>query len=293
MASIFIRFAQAGAPSLTIAAYRLFISGLVLAPFALIKNREEITSLRRTDYIFILLSALLLAVHFYAWITSLEHTSVASSVVIVNSSPLWLALMARIFLKEAIRKATLIGLVIALLGGLIVAVSDSCQLLASQIICPKVEELFQEKAFIGNLLALLGAMMGAGYYLIGRKLRPTISLLTYIFLVYGMAGIMLVFYALITGVPLLGFSPITYLWLILLALIPQILGHSSFNYALGYLPAVYISLPLLGEPLTSGILAYFILNESPDILKILGGILIISGIILGAWTGNELQDTQV
>lgn len=293
MSSIFIRFAQSGAPSLTIAAYRLFISGMVLTPFAIAKNRKEMAAMKKEDYLFVLLSAFLLAVHFHAWITSLEYTSVASSVVIVNTSPLWLALLARIFLKEEIRSATLIGLGVALIGGVIVALSESCSLSNLGFICPNLDQLFSGKAYIGNLLALLGALTGAGYYLMGRKLRPSISLLSYISLVYGLAGVILVIYALINRVPLFGFSPSTYLWLILLALVPQILGHSSFNYALGYLPAVYISLPLLGEPIISAILAHFILDETPGPLKIIGGTLIISGIILGLWPNNQQQNAQV
>ncbi len=293
ISSIFIRFAQNEAPSLTIAAYRLFVSGLVLAPFAIIKNRKEISLLKRSEILLAFLSALLLAIHFHTWISSLEYTSVASSVVIVMTSPLWLAILARIFLNERLTQATVIGLAVALLGGIIVAVSDSCFQSGFAFTCPSLENFLSGEAFQGNILALIGAITGAGYFLIGRKLRPTLSLLTYIFLVYGIAGAILVLFALFTGVPLFGFSGITFLWLILIALIPQLLGHSSFNYALGLLPAVYISLPLLGEPVTSSILAYFLLGEIPGWLKIFGGILIIGGILIGSLSSRSVEEPKV
>lgn len=284
MSSIFIRFAQDEAPSLTIAAYRMFISGLVLAPFAISRNSNEIRAMKRNEVLLALLSGFLLAIHFHTWITSLEYTSVASSVVIVTTSPLWLAILARIFLKEEIPRSTSIGLVVALAGGIIVALSDSCQPSSAGFICPAFNDFLGGRAFLGNMLALVGALTGAGYFLIGRRLRPSLSLLSYIFLVYGIAGLILTMFAIASGVPLFAFSAKTFLWLLLLALIPQILGHSSFNYALGLLPAAYISLPLLGEPLSSSILAFFILGEIPSLLKIAGGMLILAGILLGSWS---------
>ena len=124
--------------------------------------------------------------------------------------------------------------------------------------------------------------MGAGYMLIGRRLRGEISLVPYIFLVYGMAGAVLLVAALSSGVKLVGFPPQAYLWLVLLALIPQLLGHSTFNWALRYLSATYVSITLLGEPIGSTILAYFLLKETPSILKIFGAILILAGIFLAS-----------
>jgi drug/metabolite transporter (DMT)-like permease len=287
MSSIFIRFAQQEAPSLTVAAYRLFVAGLVLAPWALTRQKAELASLSREKLLLALLSGLLLAIHFHTWISSLEYTTVSSSVVLVMTSPLWLTVLARIFLNEKIPRLALAGLSIALLGGVTVAISDTCQTVASTLACPPLSVFLDESAFIGNSLALIGAITGAGYFLIGRKLRPNLSLLSYIFLVYSFAGIILVIFAVASGTPLLGFSANTYLWLLLLAFIPQLLGHSSFNYALGLLPAVYISLPLLGEPLTATVLAYFIFAEVPSPLKIFGGALILGGILLGSWPSNR------
>ncbi|NJD58380.1 MAG: DMT family transporter, partial [Anaerolineae bacterium] len=134
--------------------------------------------------------------------------------------------------------------------------------------------------FLGDMLAICGAIAGAGYLLIGRKLRAKMSLVGYISLVYGMAAVVLVIIMLSAGEKAFGYSPQIYLWLILLAVIPQLIGHSTFNWALGYLSAAFVSITLLGEPIGSTILAYFILDEKPTSLKLLGGGLILVGIYI-------------
>jgi drug/metabolite transporter (DMT)-like permease len=140
----------------------------------------------------------------------------------------------------------------------------------------------QGKAFLADLLALAGAIMAAGYLIIGRKLRARISLISYIFIVYGMAAIVLVMIMVASGLSPFGYSPITYFWFVLLALIPQLLGHSTFNWALRYLSTAYVSIAMLGEPIGSTLLAYIFLQETPGVLKMFGAILILAGIYLAA-----------
>jgi drug/metabolite transporter (DMT)-like permease len=122
--------------------------------------------------------------------------------------------------------------------------------------------------------------MAAGYILIGRRLRQKLSLVGYIFVVYGIAALVLIIVMFAAGQKPFGYPSEAYLWMILIALVPQLLGHSSFNWALGYLSAAYVSISLLGEPIGSTILAYFLLDESPTALKIFGAILILVGIYL-------------
>ena len=277
--SIFIRFAQQEAPSLVIAAYRLVIATLILAPIVLWRNRSELLSLNRTQIGLALLSGFFLALHFASWISSLEYTTVASSVVIVTTAPLWVALLAPITIREPVTRTIIIGMLLALLGGVIVGLSDSC-VWQSGLICPPVSDFLRGEAFLGDLLALVGAVMGAGYLLIGRRLRSGISLLTYVFVVYGMAAVVLLIIMLGSGYSPLGYSAETYLWFFLLALLPQLVGHSTYNWALGYLPAAFVSVTLLGEPVGSAILAYFLLDETPTALKIFGAILILMGIYI-------------
>lgn len=280
-ASIFIRFAQDEAGSIVIAAYRLGIASLVLAPIAFFRRRQELKSLSKNDLALGLLSGLFLAVHFAAWITSLEYTSVTSSVVLVTTTPLWVAILSPIILKEPISKQVYLGLFVAAVGTAVIAMSDVCQF-TNKLTCPPIEEFFMGRAFWGDLLAVIGAWAAAGYLLVGRKIRAKLSLIPYIFIVYGMAAIILIGLMFGSGQKPIGFSPNIYIWLVLLALIPQLLGHSIFNWALGYLPAAFVAVSLLGEPIGSTILAYIFLKEVPALFKLFGAILLLGGILIVA-----------
>ncbi len=278
-AAIFIRFAQQeGSPSIVIAAARLTIASLVLAPFALTRYRSDLHTLSKQEWILALLSGLFLALHFGTWITSLEYTSVASSVVLVSTTPLWVAILAPLVLRERLGIAAGIGLILALSGGTIVGLSDTCTWQSGAVTCPPLQSFFAGRAALGDLLALTGAWMAAGYILAGRKLRSKMELIPYVFIVYGMAAIVLIVIMLGLRESPVGLPPLVYLWFILLALVPQLLGHSTFNWALKYLPASFVSVALLGEPVGSTILAYFIFQEQPGWTKIGGAVLILIGI---------------
>jgi drug/metabolite transporter (DMT)-like permease len=227
-------------------------------------------------------SGVFLALHFATWITSLEYTTVASSVVLVSTSPLWVALLTPLVLKESLARSILSGMGLALFGGFVVGMSDSCLVESGRLVCPPVAEFIRGRAFIGDLLALAGAWMAAGYLLIGRRIRVRMSLIPYIFLVYGTAALTLLGIMVLARQTPLGYPPQAYLWLVLLALIPQIIGHSSFNWALRYLSAAFVAISLLGEPIGSTILAYFLLQETPTPLKIFGAILILAGIYIAS-----------
>jgi drug/metabolite transporter (DMT)-like permease len=142
------------------------------------------------------------------------------------------------------------------------------------------------------MLALAGAIAAAGYLLIGRSLRVRVSLVSYVFMVYGMAAIVLVAIMLTAGESPFGYPPVTYLWFLLLALIPQLIGHSTYNWALGYLSAAYVSIALLGEPIGSTFLAYLLLKEIPTPMKIIGAILILVGIYIASRTTTPPSDLE-
>jgi drug/metabolite transporter (DMT)-like permease len=281
-ASIFIRFAQEQASSLVISAYRLVLAALILLPFSVRQLRSELPRLGSREIRLGLLSGAFLALHFATWITSLEYTTVASSVVLVTTTPLWVAIFSPLFLKERLDRAVILGLAIALIGGTVVGMSDACGLGSGGIACPSLGIFFQGRAMWGNLLALIGAWCAAGYFMIGRGLRSRVSLQTYTVGVYGTAGLILLGLVLVTGQTLTGFPAITYLWLACLAIIPQVIGHSTYNWSLRYLPVTIVSVSLLGEPVGSTILAYLLLGETPGVLKLVGGALILVGIYLSA-----------
>ncbi len=282
--AILIRFAQSDAPSLVIAALRIAVASLALAPIAWVRHSAELRALTRRELWLALFSGLFLAVHFATWISSLEYTTVASSVVFVSTGPLWVALVSPIFLKEHLSRAALVGLGLSLLGGTIVGLADACSW-NSGLNCPSLSTALEGRAMWGNFLALMGAWAVTGYFVIGRKLRAGMSLIPYIFLVYSVSALALLATVFITREPLTGYKPVTYLWIVLLALVPQLIGHSTYNWALRYIPATLVATVNLGEPIGSSILAFIILGEVPGTLKIFGALFILLGIYLSSRPG--------
>jgi drug/metabolite transporter (DMT)-like permease len=200
-------------------------------------------------------------------------------------------LLSPVVLKEPITRHVLWGMLLALIGGLVIGFSEACRW-ENGMTCPPANEFFKGQAFLGNFLALAGAWMAAGYLLIGRRLRAKMTLIPYIFVVYGMAAVILLIIMLASGEKALGLPPQAYFWILLLAIFPQLLGHSTFNWALKYLPASLVSITLLGEPIGSIILAFLILDETPSVPELIGAALILGGIFLASRQGEstDLKD---
>ncbi len=273
-ASVFIRYAQREAPSLVIAAYRLGIATLLITPLALTRHRHELRRVTRRDVGWALLSGLFLGLHFAAWISSLDYTSVMASVVLVTTSPLWVALASALLLREPLRRATMAGLVLTVVGGVLIAVGGE-------------STTDGQNPLWGDFLALVGGWAVAGYWLIGRSLRARLTVIPYTWLVYGTAA--LVLWGVVVagnvagmGLPVTGYPAETYLWFVLLAVVPQLMGHSSFNYALAHLSAVYVSVATLGEPVGSAVLAVILLGEIPTLMQVIGAALIMAGILVAS-----------
>ncbi len=272
-ASILIRFALAeGVPALVVAAYRLTLAALILTPLVLRARRVELRGLTRSDWLWALASGLFLALHFATWISSLDYTTVTASVVLVTTGPIWVALASWLIFREQLTAPIVIGLIVTVCGGVLVGLSDSGGL------------GFSGTQLWGDFLALAGAWFVAGYLLIGRKLRQRMSLLTYIYIVYGMAAVMLVGLAALAGA---SFTQLpdgepypagALIWLLLLAILPQLVGHSSYNYALRFLPPTYVAIVALAEPIGASLLAFILLHEVPLPMTLVGAIVILIGI---------------
>ena len=273
-ASIFIRFAQSeGVASLAIAAWRLAIAAVLLAPLAWLRVAPEIRALSRRQLGLGIASGAFLAVHFASWISSLEYTSVASSAALVATNPLWVGLISLVVFRERLAIGAWFGIGLTLLGTAFIAFSDSNRETSN--------ELFSNP-MLGNGLALIGAATVSGYLLIGRSLRRQLSTLAYIWLVYTTAAVVLVVWALLAGVAMFGFSPVAYLFLLALALGPQLLGHTAFNYALSRLSATFIAVSILGEPIGSALLAWQFFGEQFAPLQLIGFVLLLSGIVVAS-----------
>ena len=268
-AAILITFARAeGVPAVSIAALRLTFASVALAPFVWTRARGEWARLAPRDFVLALVSGVALALHFAFWISSLDYTSVMSSVVFVSTNPLFVGLASVLLLRESLRRGTVIGILIAGVGGALIGFSDLGQAGA--------ESLF------GDALALAGAVTVSGYLLIGRRLRKQLSLLAYIGLVYTTAAIVLLALAIAMGANLLGYSLTGYLLIALLAAGPQLIGHTSYNWALKYVSATFVTVTLLAEPIGATLLAIPLLAQVPSPMRFLGGALILVGIYFAA-----------
>lgn len=262
-ASIFIKLCDA--PSLVIAAYRLTIA----SAFYLIITRIKIGpiwlqfswSQRKVAFI----SGIFLTIHFTTWITSLQFTSVASSVVLVQSAPIFVALGSFLLLRERPSLTMIIGILITLVGSVIIGAFDFS---------------LDKNSIIGNLLAICGAIGAAGYMIAGRKLRANIDTLRYVTSVYSVAAVLLLVLAISSGASLIGYSIRNYSLLISIAIVPQVIGHTIINWSLKYFSATTVSVIILGEPIGASILALLILDETLSLIKIIGGVIIIIGVSL-------------
>jgi len=264
-ASILTRLADA--PPLVVGAWRMILATALLTPWALPKFLREAKALQPQDVLALVLAATALALHFATWITSLALTTVASSVILVTTNPIFVALATHFVLKERVSGRQVVAVALALMGSIVVGHGDF---------------RLSGEALLGDLLALLGAVMASAYFMLGRAVRRKMSTLAYVWPCYGVAALWLVGFCLVGRQPLGGHRPQAYLIFLLLALGPQVLGHSSFNWALGQFSPLMVTLAILGEPVGATVLAILVLSELPPLSAPLGGLLIVAGIYLAS-----------
>ena len=274
-ASVLIR--EADAPPLVIAAYRMAIASVILLPFAAGRLRKSLRNLKLSDMWPIVIAGMALALHFWLWITSLGYTSIASSVVLVTSHPVLVALLSFILWRERLSRLSILGIVLAF-AGLVVINLGTFDAVSS--------------ALQGNLMALGAAAAMAVYLLAARHARGCIDVLSYISMVYTLAALLLIGAVFISGDKFTGYSVKTYWMLALLGLVPQLIGHSSLNLALRRLPATVVSVSILGEPVGATLLGWAILGEAPGAKEVLGGAVILCGILMVAGGGGRVATEE-
>ena len=270
-AAIMIRFAQIeGVSSLAIAAWRLGTASAILVTivFSRAKTRTEFVAINAQDALLAGVSGLFLAAHFASWISSLQYTSVASSTALVTTNPIWIALFSWLVFREKLGRWLLLGIAAAILGSVLIFASDARIDTAAIGTNPP----------LGNVLALVGSLTVCGYLLIGRRLRKTMSLMPYIALTYSSAAAVLLAMAWVSGDPLVGYSSTAWLCLLGLGLGPQLLGHSGINWSLKHIPATFIAVVILGEPIGSSLMAWWIFGEQFAPLQLVGFSVLLAGI---------------
>ena len=258
--SILIRAAEA--PAMSVAFYRNAIAAAILLPIALARHRDELRSLGRRGWAIALLSGSLLAVHFATWIPSLSYTTVAASTVLVTTTPVWVAIIGRA-MGETVSRRTVVGIGLALAGAALISGGDYG---------------VSARAALGDLLALGGAVAAAGYLLAGRSLRQTISLTTYTGIAYTTTAAILAVVVSASEARFTGFEPRVWLLFLAMALVPQIGGHTVFNYLLGHVEAGTVAIAVTGEPVVASVLALVFFGEVPGWSAVAGGAVLLGGI---------------
>jgi drug/metabolite transporter (DMT)-like permease len=264
-----VRFTDA--PALAVAAWRLILSMLFII-LVLAVRRPPAPRLSGRDWTLAVVAGLFLAAHFWSWIASLDLTTVSSSVVLVSTQPVWVAILSATLLGEAATRRQWAGILIAVAGAGFIAWGDFG---------------LGRDAIVGDALALGGAVFVSVYYVIGRRLRPMIDLWWYIGIIYGIAAIVLATAAIIMpGVALTGYTGQDWLVFAALAAGPMMLGHTAVNYALRYVRAYVANLAMLGEPIGGTLIAWLLpaIAEVPAPQTVIGGVAILAGIIV-AMTG--------
>lgn len=262
-----VRFAEA--PALAISFWRLALSCALIAVLLTARGEwRQIRLLGRREWFLSCLAGAFLAGHFVTWIASLELTTVAASVVLVSTQPLWVAVLSIPLLGERPRRLQWIGIGVAVLGAAWVGWGDFGRTIGS---------------LRGDLLALSGAILAAFYYVLGRGLRRRMTIWPYVAVVYGAATVVLLLAMVASGTAFTGYPSTDWMVFGVLAVGPMMIGHTGQNWALRYLPAYVVNLSLLGEPVGATLIAWLLpgIRETPPASVLAGGALILAGIIMG------------
>lgn len=263
LSAIFVKLASAD--SGVIAFYRMLFSIIIMLPWFLMKYSHEIKMLTKRDWFFSSIAGIFLAFHFILWFESLNYTSVASSTVLVTMQPLFAFIGTYLFFKEKITLKTLVAGTIAILGSVLISWGDF---------------RISGSALYGDILALIACALVTGYLLFGQDVRKRLSLVTYTMVVYSVSTITLFFYIIVKGESFGPYPAIDWMWFLLLAIIPNLLGHNLFNWSLKWVSTNVISIAILFEPVGAAILALFIFNEYLTAYQLVGGLIVIFGIML-------------
>jgi drug/metabolite transporter (DMT)-like permease len=258
--SILIRLADA--PAMSIAFYRVALAAVVVTPLALARHGDELRSLSRRQWAVAVVAGAFLAAHFALWVPSLSYTTVAASTVLVTAQPAWVAVIG-LALGESVPRSVVVGIALSFVGAVVISGGDLG---------------LSTRAAYGDALAVLGAVTAAAYYVAGRTTRRRLSLLPYVAIAYTTAAVLLAAMVALSGRPLSGFASTTWLLFALMAIGPQFLGHTVFNYLLAEVETSVVAIAVTAEPIGASLLAFAVFGEVPRWTAFAGGALILAGI---------------
>ena len=273
LSAVLVRWSTA--PSLILVLYRVGMAAALLAPYTLLRHREELRTLARREVLLCLASGAFLGLHFAEYFESLRWTSIASSVVLVDTEVLFVALGTVLVLRQRLSGRAWLAVALAFGGSVVIAMADTA---------------VGPDAVRGDIIALSGALCMAVYTMIGAVCRKNISTTVYTFLVYCSAALTVLVIALFSGLPLAGYGAENVLTALGMAVFCTLLGHSVFSWGLKYLPPAFISTAKLLEPVFASVWGLALFGERPGLLTLLGGAVIIAGVALySRTTGRETE----
>ncbi len=265
-------------PAIIISTYRLIISSVILLSWAKYKKIPLKTANAR-DFFIAVLSGFFLSIHFISWIASIKYTSIASSVTLVSTSPVFVIIFSLFFFREKPSVRTIIATAMAIAGSAIIAYSDK----------DLTGSLAYPNPILGDILAIVGAVAVSIYFMSGSHLRKYLTTFQYITLVYSFSALFTLIFALSSKKPFFGYRPISYLLMILMAIIPQLLGHTSFNWALKHIRANAVAIATLGEPIGASVLAYLIFHQSVTLLQFIGMAIVLFSIAMAIKESTKIN----
>lgn len=258
-----IRLAEA--PAIVVASLRLSIAAPPVLAAALLRRRGELRAIGRADALVLLIAGVALAGHFAFWVASVQRTSIVTSVVLVTMQPLFVSLGGWIFLGERPSRRMFAAIAVATAGALLLASGD----------------LGDRGSLGGDLFAVIGAALASVYFVAGRRVRAGLSNLSYVAVVNTIAAVVLLLMLLGSGATVGGYPREAYLLILLLAVGPQLIGHSSLTWVLGFVPAVVVAIAVLGEPVGATLIAATLLDEVPTLLEWIGSAVVLLGVYIG------------
>ena len=278
-AAIFIRLCIEAAGvsglgfSLFLAASRLSLASLILLPLWRSLPQTQIYS---GAYYYAVAAGVCLALHFATWITSLSFTSIAASTTLVTTNPVWVVIISWWWFREKPTRLTILGIAIALLGGIAIALGD------------KSVTGVNSNPLLGDLLALLGAWLVSLYLLLGRQAQTKgLGISSYIVVTYTTAAVLLLPLPLVFGSSYFGYPNLVYFYILLMAILSQLVGHTSFNWAVRWISPTFVTLAILFEPVSSSFLGFVLFDEVPSLLVLLGGLILLLGVATAVIGGDK------
>ncbi len=283
LSAIFIRMCS-DMPSLSIAVFRLAIASVILISIAFFK-KIRLKAIEKRDLLLMVLGGFFLAFHLISWITSLKFTSVANSVALVTTNPIFVGFFSVFFLKNKLEKEIVLGIILSVLGSFLISRGYSGASIETT------------NHVLGDMLAILGAIFASGYILVGSIVRERVETFEYILVIYTITSVILIaisFFGSFTFMKghnvFTGFSTKSYLFVFLLAVVSQLLGHTSFNYVLKFLKPDFVAITILGEPIGASIFAYIVFGEKVSLIQMTGMFFIFLAVVISSNKGNRIEE---